>query len=250
MDGAANVVTIAGSGVQGFADGPALSAKFYQPKSLVVNDAGDVFVADYENHRIRKISGGMVTTIAGTGTASDGVGPALSAGLHRPRDLCLDAAGNLYFVDLMNNKVKMLTTGGMVSLVAGSGAAGTADGTGAAASFNHPVGIDWEPGSGDLIVVDPITPKIRRVTTSGVVTTIAGSGISGYVDGPSPGARFGLPQDLCFDADGYLYIGDRDNDAIRILGQFALAEGGVITCSAPSITLQGSGLGTFSWTDG
>ena len=134
MDAMGNVVTIAGSGGQGFQDGPALEARFFQPKSIVVDDNDVVFVADYENHRIRKIENGQVTTVAGSGSASDGVGPALSSGLHRPRDICIGTDGTLYFVDLMNHKVKKLTPNGQVELVAGSGSPASVDGQGSAAS--------------------------------------------------------------------------------------------------------------------
>lgn len=216
MDSLYNVTTIAGSGIQGFADGPAMSAAFYQPKSLCVDDNGVVYVADYENHRIRKIEGGNVTTVAGNGIAGDGLGPALSISLHRPRDLCIDPAGNVYFVDLMNHRVKVLTTGGTVDLVAGSGIQGNADGIGVAAQFSIPVAIDWEQ-PGVLMVLDAIDPLLRRVSVSGLVETVAGSGGTGYIDGPSATAEFDLPQDICFDNQGRMYVGDRDNDVIRVL---------------------------------
>ncbi len=216
MDGSGNVITIAGNGMEGFYDGPAMQAEFFQPKSLVVDNNGVVYVADYENHRIRKIEDGVVSTYAGTGNAGDGTGPALLADLHRPRDLCLDDAGNLYFVDLMNNKVKVVTTDGMVELVAGSGIAGWADGTGADAQFDIPVAIDWlSPGV--LVILDAVNPRLRKVTTTGVVTTIAGSGVAGYVDGPLFESAFALPQDVCVDNEGRIYVGDRDNNVIRVL---------------------------------
>lgn len=223
MDGTGLVETIAGSGSAGASDGVAALAEFYEPKSIAVDDSGTVFIADYENHMIRMLKDGIVSTIAGTGSAGDGLGPALLAHLHRPRDLCVDAAGNIYFVDLMNNKVKVLTTAGTVELVAGSGTAGTADGTGATAQFNHPVGIDWlVPGV--LLVLDSFTPKVRRVTVGGVVNTIAGSGATGYVDGLCALAEFDLPQDVCVDNIGNIYVGDRNNNVIRVISH-ALPQG-------------------------
>ena len=216
MDSLFNVLTIAGNGSAGYADGPALAAMFHQPKSLTVDSAGVIYVADYENHRIRKIEGGVVTTVAGDGNAGDGIGPALNASLQRPRDLCLDDAGNLYFVDLMNHRIKVLTTAGDVELVAGSGTQGNANGIGALAEFSIPVAIDWE-SPGTLMVLDAVDPLLRRVTTAGVVTTVAGSGGTGYVDGNSTLAEFDLPQDICFNNYGELFVGDRNNNAIRIL---------------------------------
>ncbi|MBK6776061.1 MAG: hypothetical protein IPG74_09555 [Flavobacteriales bacterium] len=190
---------------------------FHQPKSLTVDSAGVIYVADYENHRIRKSGeGGVVTTVAGDGNAGDGIGPTFNASFNVQRDPCLDDAGNLYFVDLMNHRIKVLTTAGDVELVAGSGTQGNADGIGALAEFQYSGGIDWE-SPGTLMVLDAVDPLLRRVTTAGVVTTVAGSGGTGYVDGNSTLAEFDLPQDICFNNYGELFVGDRNNNAIRIL---------------------------------
>jgi sugar lactone lactonase YvrE len=226
MDASGNVITIAGSGAWTHQDGPVSSAAFKEPKSLVVDNNNVVYVADYENHCIRKIANGQVTTIAGAGGVSgDQTGLAANARFYRPRDLCIDAQGNIYIVDLMNNKVKVLTTGGNVNLVAGSGSQGGNDGVGANASFDRPVGIDWFP-TGELCVLDAVSAKIRMVTVGGVVTTIAGTGSSGYTNGPSLNATFNLPQDICFDPTGNLYVGDDNNNVIRILqGAFTNPKG-------------------------
>lgn len=217
MDAAGNVTTIAGSGAWTFADGPAASAAFKEPKSLVVDNSGVIYVADYENHCVRKIANGQVTTLAGLGgTLGDQLGTGTAARFHRPRDLAIDFQGNLYVVDLMNHKVKVISPAGAVTLLAGSGLAGAIDATGSAASFNIPVALDWMP-SGDLCVLDAVGAKLRKVTLAGVVTTIAGSGSTGYVDGPVALASFSLPQDICFDPDGNLYVGDNNNHVIRIL---------------------------------
>ncbi len=217
MDAAGNVVTIAGSGAWSFGDGPALQAAFKEPKSIVVDDNNVVYIADYENHCVRKLENGQVTTHAGTGTLSgDVLGAPGIARFHRPRDLAVDASGNLYVVDLMNHKVKMIDPSGVVSLLAGSGVQGGTDGIGAAASFSIPVGIDWML-NGDLVVLDAVGARIRRVTTGGLVTTIAGSGATGYTDGACAVATFDLPQDICLDPSGNMYVGDRNNNVIRIL---------------------------------
>jgi precorrin-6B methylase 1 len=217
MDALGNVTTIAGSGAWSYQDGPAAQAAFKEPKSITVANNGDIFVADYENHCIRKISNGQVTTYAGVGGVSgDVLGASSTAKFYRPRDLVLDLAGNLYVTDLMNNKIKVVTTGGIVNLIAGSGAQGSADGNGIGASFYGPCGIDRRQ-NGDLIVLDAVGPKVRVVTTAGIVTTLAGTGSSGYHDGPVMTATFNLPQDICYDPQGNLFISDDLNHVIRKL---------------------------------
>lgn len=216
IDSTGYVLTIAGTGLPGLTDGPALWATFNEPKSLVVDDSAVVYVADYENHCLRKIQDGIVTTIAGTGVAGDGVGPGSSAQLYRPRDLCIDPTGNLFFTDLGNHKIKKLTTAGDVQLLAGSGAPGWIDGLGASASFSTPVAIDWE-APGTLVVLDAVNARFRRVDLAGNVTTVFGSGNVGYMDGPSATAAFDLPQDICVDGGGNIYVGDYYNNVIRMV---------------------------------
>lgn len=217
MDASGNVTTIAGSGAWTYQDGPAMQAAFKEPKSITVDNSGAVYVADYENHCIRKIANGQVTTYAGVGGSNgDLLGASSSAKFYRPRDLVLDPAGNLYVTDLMNNKIKVVTTGGIVNLVAGSGAQGSTDGVGIGASFDRPCGIDRRQ-NGDLIVIDAVGPKVRIVTTAGTVTTLAGTGASGYQDGPVMTATFNLPQDICYDVQGNLYVSDDLNHVIRKL---------------------------------
>lgn len=216
IDGFGNVSTVAGNGVGGFANGSVTTASFYQPKSLYVASNGDVYVADYENHRIRKISGGQVTTYAGTGSAGYQNGSALSSQFYRPRDITMDAQGNMYVTDLMNNVIRKITSSGVVSTFAGSGAAGGTDGVGTMATFNIPTGIDID-SNGDFYVTDGIGNRVRKITSSGVVTTIAGNGNAGYVNGSPLSAEFDLMQDLCLDANGNIYIGDRDNNCVRLL---------------------------------
>ncbi|MBS1583362.1 MAG: T9SS type A sorting domain-containing protein [Bacteroidetes bacterium] len=233
MDGAGNVVTIAGTGVEGFLDGPATQARFRQPKRVVVDDAGVVYVTDYENHRIRKIVNDVVSTYAGTGAQGDGLGPALSAALHRPADMSLAPNGDLYFTDLMNNKVKVVRTNGMVELIAGSGALGGADGSAAQASFSHPPGLEWY-GTDTLLVVDAIQPRLRMLTTAGQVTTIAGNGQTGYVNGPSLSSEFAVAQDACMDNAGNIYLTDRNNNNIRILRRAVVVQ----PCTAMAAPVQ------------
>jgi uncharacterized repeat protein (TIGR01451 family) len=210
-----SVSTVAGSGSSGFQDGPALTAKFYEPKGLAVDDSGIVYVADYGNNRIRKISGGVVSTFAGTGTSGSANGALLSATFSWPRDLCFDNLGNMYVTDILNNKIRRIANG-TVSTLAGSGAQGGTDGTGSSASFYSPVGIVYKNGA--LYVVDGAGNKVRKVTLNGVVTTIAGTGASGYANGACNTSKFNLPQGLTIDNAGNIYVGDKSNNSVRIIG--------------------------------
>lgn len=248
MDSTGTVVTIAGSGTAGFSDGPALAAQFNEPKSLVVDDGGDVYVADYENHCIRKISNGWVSTLAGTGIAGDGIGAASTAQLFRPRDLCLDSSGALYFVDLGNHKVKYLTPSDSVFLLAGSGIPGAIDGQGPTAAFSTPVAIDWVAPD-RMLVLDAVNPRFRLVDLSGHVVTVAGSGYVGYVDGPSAVAAFDLPQDICVDGSGRVLVGDFNNHVIRALLPSQLSTGIVDPATTPLILHPNpaSFMATVSW---
>ncbi len=216
MDGLGQVSLVAGSGIPGGGDGAASQATFYQPKSIAVDDSGTVYVADYENHKIRKVKNGVVTTVAGTGTPGSTFGLGTSAQLHRPRDLCIAPDGTIYFVDLMNHQVKKLTPSGLVEPVAGDGFPGWIDGSGSGARFNAPVAIDWLDTS-TLLVLDAVNPRLRMVAITGDVVTLAGSGNAGFQDGALMSAEFALPQDICLDGECSVYIGDRDNMRIRKL---------------------------------
>lgn len=216
LDGLGQVTLVAGSGSSGGSDGSAAQATFYQPKSIVVDDSGVVYVADYESHKIRKVWNGMVTTVAGTGSPGNSFGLGVTAQLHRPRDLCIAPDGTIYFVDLMNHRVKKLTPAGMVEPVAGDGLPGWLDGSGSGARFNAPVAIDWLDTS-TLLVLDAVNPRLRMVSITGDVVTLAGSGGAGFQDGALMSAEFALPQDICLDGECSVYIGDRDNMRIRKL---------------------------------
>ena len=216
IDPAGNVTTIAGTGIAGFQDGPVMAAQFWSPIHLEVDNSGAIILADYENHCIRKIYNGTVTTIGGLGgVAGDAVGSPATARFRRPRDIALDAFGNIYVADLVNDKIKMIDPTGMVSLLAGS-SGGYLDGQGAAARFDGPTGVDIDL-SGNIIVCEAFNQRIRSITPSGAVTTIAGSGSTGAVDGPVFSASFSGPQGLCIDQLGNIYIADDNNHRIRIL---------------------------------
>ena len=225
------VLTVAGNGTLGFADGNIADARFYQPTGVAVDAAGNIYVADSQNHRIRKITpGGVVSTLAGSGTAGSGEGDGTAAQFNSPRAVAVDATGNVYVADGINNKIRKITPAGTVSTLAGSGASGFADGDGINAKFYFPKGIALD-ASGNIYVADDINHRIRKVTPTGTVTTIAGS-TSGSDDGDGINAKFHGPRGVALDAAGNIYVADAGNHRIRM-----------ITPSGTVSTIAGSTLG-------
>lgn len=233
------VSTFAGSTTKGASDGTGAAASFWYPGGLTTDGAGNVYVADSYNSLIRKITpAGVVTTIAGTGSngSADGVGNMASFNL--PNGIVVDASGNLYVADTKNCKIRKITPDGTVSTLAGSGAVGKADGTGAAASFNYPFDLAIDT-AGNLYVTDQGNELIRKVTSAGVVTTIAGSGTTGSSDGTGSAAGFSRPTGIAVDASGNCYVADQDNKKIRMI-----TPSGVVTTLAGGTTGSADGTGS------
>lgn len=219
IDALGYVETIAGTGSAGTTDGPALSAKFFNPTEVRVRPDGVIFVSDYGNHTIRKIDGGVVSTFAGLGGyAGDVLGTGSSARFNRPTGIAFGSSGYLFVADQVNCKIKAISTTGVVTLIAGSGATASVDGIGTTASFCRPTYVGWDP-LGALMVAEWMCNDIRRVQSDGTVTTIAGTGVSGYADGPIATATFDSPYGVCVDILGNGYIGDKENDVIRKLNK-------------------------------
>lgn len=217
---AAGVVsTLAGAhGQQGGTDGTGPAARFSYPSGVAVDAAGNVYVVDNGDHTVRKITAaGVVTTLAGVaGSSGSADGAGAAARFYFPESVALDGSGNLYVTDGSNRTIRKITPAGVVSTLAGTpGVFGSADGTGAAASFNAPRGIAADAG-GTLFVSDGAI--IRRITPSGAVTTLAGlAGSTGSTDGPALSARFNGPIGLAVDASGAVYVADNGNQTIRVI---------------------------------
>ena len=211
--------TVAGNApVIGSADGLGSMAAFSRPQGVAADSAGNVYVADTYNNTIRKISSsGAVTTLAGMAGVSghaDGTGAAASFNL--PRALTVDAAGNVYVSDSGNNTIRKITPAGAVTTLAGfAGYAGSVDGTGVTARFSQPLGIAVDT-AGNVYVADSSSNIIRKITSTGTVSTLAGNkSSSGSADGTGPLASFNVPTGLAIDSNGNLYVADTNNNTIR-----------------------------------
>lgn len=210
------VTTIAGSGSPGVEDGPALSASFSDPFGIAVDKRGNVIVADGgQSNRIRRVTvEGKVETIAGSSEGfSDG--NALQAQFNTPSGIAIDRAGNIIIADTSNNRIRKLSSDGTrVSTIAGSGVAGLKDGRAGEAQFDGPIGVAVDQ-SGNLFIADAYNDSIRKITTEGVVTTVAGTGSPGYSDGQTNDATFDTPCGVAVDEDGNVFVADTGNHAIR-----------------------------------
>jgi sugar lactone lactonase YvrE len=223
--------TVAGNGITGFSGdgGPATNASLnliagnVGVKTVAVDAAGNIFIPDKSNNRIRKVNtNGIITTVAGNGTvgyAGDG-GPATAASLD-PDGPAVDAAGNLFIADVRNNRIRKVDTNGIITTVAGTGVAGYGGDNGLAtnAKLNSPVRVALGP-SGILLIADLSNQRIRKVNTNGVITTVAGNGTAGYSgdNGPATAAELDYPDDVVADASGNLFIADCYNNRIRRVG--------------------------------
>jgi subtilisin family serine protease/sugar lactone lactonase YvrE len=213
------VTTLAGSASsRGNQDGAGAGASFGSPTGIAVDGAGNLYVADAYNATIRQITPtGTVSTLAGLAASrgdADGIGSA--ARFNYPNGVAVDAAGTLYVADTYNHAIRRVTSGGVVSTLAGSaGINGSNDGTGSYALFNQPYGVEVDT-AGRLYVADTGNATIRRITPAGVVTTLAGvAGIAGLADGAGGLALFNQPRGVVVDDSGSLYVVDTGNAVLR-----------------------------------
>lgn len=223
VDNAGIITTYAGTGDFGYnGDGiPATSAQLNGPYSVAVDGAGDVYIADSFNYRIRKVdSSGIISTIAGDGwggAIGDG-GPATSAELNEPEDVALDSHGNLYISDAANSKIRRIDASGIITTLAGNGNFGFGGDGGPATSaeVNFPTGVAAD-SSGNVYIADFQNSRIRKVNTAGTITTIAGTGTSGFSGdgGPPASAELSFSMEVAVDSAGNIYIADTNNSRIR-----------------------------------
>ena len=216
---AANVITLAGQvGTSGYADGLGGQAQFHLPNNVAVDKAGNVYVADTANNAIRKITpNGVVTTLAGAAGSHGGAdGTGDNARFWSPFGVAVDNFGNVYVADTGNNTIREITPNGVVSTLAGlAGHPGNKDGVGSNARFRNPWSVAVD-GMGTVFVADMSNDTIRKITPTGMVTTLAGQpGKSGNADGFGSGARFNNPFAVAVDNADNVYVSDSANNTIR-----------------------------------
>ncbi|MGA3264707.1 MAG: Ig-like domain repeat protein, partial [Terracidiphilus sp.] len=249
--------------------GPATLGVLNQPSSMVLDGAGNMYIADTNNHMIRMVcagansgiiagtaaactNAGIITTIVGTGYTGETNGPAASATLDTPWGVALDGAGNLYIADTNNNAIRMVTAStGIVTTVAGNGSGCPGqtdiyyDGCPAtSAILNQPRGVTIDR-SGNIFIADSIDNLIRRVDAiTGIITTVAGNGAGGYLGdkGAAGAAELNLPFAVAFDSSGNMYIPDSLNNVVRLV----TAVGGVISGSDTITTFAGTGTANYT----
>jgi sugar lactone lactonase YvrE len=245
LDG--NLIRVAGTGSDGYShepDGPAIAAQLTAPAGLALDNYGNLFIAEQGGSRVRRVSpAGLATTVAGNGDCptnsnelGDG-GPATATVLCVPAAVAVDSAGNLYIADNVYNVVRKVSTNGIITTVAGGAGVGHGGdgGPATAAQLNEPSGLALDT-SGNLYIADAANYRVRRVSPTGTITTVAGNGSSGYNGDniPATAAELGWPAGVAMDASGNLYIADMSNYRVRVVS------GGIIT------TLAGAGSGFFS----
>jgi len=234
------VTTVAGTADNGSSNGTGTAASFYEPLGITTDET-NLYVVDSKNSLIRKIviSTGVVTTLAGTGSSGSSNGTGTSASFNQPSGITTDGT-NLFLAEHNNNLIrKIVISTGVVTTLAGTGSSGSANGTGTSASFNNPYGITTD--GTNLYVGDTFNHLIRQIVIStGVVTTLAGTGSSGSANGTGTSASFYKPYRITTDGTN-LYVGDTFNHLIR---QIVISTGVVTTLAGTGSSGTANGTGT------
>jgi streptogramin lyase len=220
IDSAGNVTTIAGEPPYGYKDGPGPQARLSSPEFIATDGKGTLYIADYGNNRIRKLTkDGTVSTLIGQDGAGDLVdGPLKAAKTSGPSSIAVASDGSIYFTDRENHVIRKIDAAQTtVTTFAGTGQEGFKDGAATEAQFDRPRYIQFGP-DGNLYVSDTYNHRIRKITPDGQVSTVAGGGTTdGYVDGKAADARFSYPQGLAIAPDGTIYVADIGNQRVRTI---------------------------------
>ena len=228
--------TVAGGGSD-FKDGPATNDYLSYPTGVAVDSAGNLYIAEWASNQVRKVSNGVITTVAGGGSSLGDNGPATSAQLSHPGGIAVDSAGNLYIADQGNGRIREVSNG-VITTLAGNGTQGFSGDNGPAASaqLSYPSDVALD-SVGNLYIVDTGNVRVRKVS-NGVITTFAGDGTAGSINNPAASARFAMPVGIAVDLAGNLYIAESGNRLIREISN------GVVT------TVAGNGVDGYSGDDG
>ena len=209
------VSTYAGDGTDGFLNGPLLSAQFETPVDIAISSDGILYVADYNDRRIRKIAGGQVSVLAGDGGFGTRNGAGDTAQFVDPYRIEVDRSGNVIELDQADSRVRLITPSGVVSTFAGSGTGGFKDGDVSVALFRQSMGGIATDGQGDIYIDDTNNGRIRKINAAGQVSTFAGKEAKGFVDGDTSVAEFLNPNAILFDRQGNMFVADNGNYCIR-----------------------------------
>jgi hypothetical protein len=235
------VTTVAGDGSEGSADGPVKLAKFHAPIDVAVAPDGTIYVADYLSHRIRKIANGQVSTLAGSDNSGIVDGNGGLARFKNPYRVAVDLNGNCYVLDEVDARIRKITPAGEVTTYAGLAQPGFMDGPAASAQFLINAGGLAADKAGNVYLGDTFNERIRAISPSGQVTTIAGNGVEGFINGGAKTAEFRYVTSVACDGQGNLYVADAGNFYVRQitpLGLVAVMAGSGVRGYVDGVSIQ------------